>query len=226
MEELLAMVCHELRSPIASMRYAVRAFLGSHAQEDTKQQQLQALIERQTRNMTRLIDDLLDIARMRNDSLRLHCERLDLRAIVAHAVETLASEIDTRGHQLTTVAPDHPLWVTGDPFRLEQVFVNLLANAAKYTGPGGRIAIRIHVRENLGVVRICDSGSGITPELLPHIFQLFRQAGETGSQSLAGLGIGLAIVRTLVEMHGGDVTANSPGAGQGSEFVVCLPMES
>ncbi len=225
MEELLAMVCHELRSPIASMRYAVRAFLGSRAQDTAKHQQLQALIERQTGHMTRLIDDLLDVSRMRNDRLQLHCERLDLRTTVDHAVETLASEMDTRGHQLTTAAPDGPVWVMGDPLRLEQVFVNLLANAAKYTRDGGHIAIRIQARENQALVRVRDSGIGIGPELLPHIFELFRQAGESGSQSLAGFGIGLAIVRNLVELHGGDVTASSRGAGHGSEFIVSLPRE-
>ncbi len=224
--EVLAMVCHELRSPLASVRYALRMFLGTHAQEVAKRQQLQALMERQTARMTQIIDDLLDVSRMRNDSLQLHRERLDLRTTVGHAIDTLASEMDARGHQLTMSAPDCPVWVSGDPARLEQVFVNLLANAAKYTEHGGQLAIRIHFRESQAIVRVRDSGIGIAPQLLPHIFQLFRQAGEAESKPGSGLGIGLAIVRNLVELHGGNVTATSRGLGHGSEFMVCLPGES
>jgi signal transduction histidine kinase len=224
--ELLAMVCHELRSPLASVRYAMRLFVGTQGQEIARRQQLQALIERQTARMTRIIDDLLDVARLRNDRLQLQCERLDLRTTIGLAIETLGSEMDTRGHQLTTSAPDTPVWVAADPFRLEQVFVNLLANAAKYTEHGGRIAISIQVLEDQVIVRVRDSGIGISPQLLPHIFEMFRQAGDAESQPRAGLGIGLAIVRELVELHGGNVTATSRGTGQGSEFIVSLPAEA
>jgi signal transduction histidine kinase len=221
--EVLAMVCHELRSPLASVRYALRLFVGTQAQEVAKRQQLQALMERQTGRMTQIIDDLLDVSRMRNERLQLRIERLDLRATMGHAIDTLASEMDARGHHLIMSTPDTPVWVTGDSFRLEQVFVNLLANAAKYTGHGGQIAIRIHRRENEAIVRIRDSGVGIAPQMLPHVFELFRQAGEPVSQLGSGLGIGLAIVRNLVELHGGSVTATSRGIGHGSEFIVCLP---
>jgi signal transduction histidine kinase len=223
--EVLAMVCHELRSPLASVRYALRLFVGTQAQEVAKRQQLQALMERQTVRMTQIIDDLLDVSRMKNERLQLHCERLDLRTTVGHAIDTLASEMDVRRHQVTMSAPDRPVWVTGDAARLEQVFVNLLANAAKYTGHSGQIAIRIHPRESEVIVRIRDSGIGIAPQMLPHVFELFRQAGEPVSQIGSGLGIGLAIVRNLVELHGGSVTATSRGIGHGSEFIVCLPGE-
>ncbi len=224
-EELLAMVCHELRSPLASVRHAVR-LLGKPAPESAERRQLQAVIERQAGRMSRLIDDLLDVTHVTTDRMRLRCERLDLRLVVAHAVETATSEIEARGHQLVTSAPDRPAWVNGDAFRLEQVFVNLLANAAKYTEHGGRLAIRTDLHDNQAIVRISDSGVGIAPQLLPYIFDLYRQAEQANPQSRAGLGIGLAIVRSLVEQHGGQVAAASSGPGHGSEFTVYLPQHS
>jgi two-component system, sensor histidine kinase len=221
-EELLAMVCHELRSPVAAVRYAMRLW-GNHAPEAPERQQLQTMIARQTGRMTRLIDDLLDVSRVTHERMQLHCELTDLRRIVEHAIDTVASEVDARGHQLISSAPDAPVWVTGDAFRLEQVFVNLLCNAAKYTEYGGRIAIHTDVLDNQAIVRVSDSGIGIEPQLLPHVFDLFRRAEQAGPQSRSGLGIGLSIVRSLVELHGGHVTATSNGAGHGSEFTVSLP---
>lgn len=219
--ELLAMLCHELRGPVAAMRYAIRLW-SSHA-PGIPEQQLQTMIERQAARMTRLIDDLLDVSRVTNERMPLHRERIDLRSVVAHAVETAAPEIEARGHELTSAAPQLPVWVSGDSFRLEQIFVNLLSNAAKYTEYGGRLSIRTEVQDDRAVVRVRDSGIGIAPHLLPYIFDLFRQGEETGPRARAGLGIGLAIVRSLVELHGGTVTAASSGAGHGSEFTVSLP---
>jgi signal transduction histidine kinase len=221
-QELLTMVCHELRSPVAAVRHGVRLWAG-HAPETPERQLLRSMIERQIRSMTRLIDDVLDVSRVANDRMQLQCELLDLRRTVALAIETVASEVDARGHQLVSSVPLDPVWVTGDPFRLEQVFVNLLANAIKYTGHGGRLAIHTELHDNEAIVRVRDSGIGIAPRVLPHIFDLFRQGEQTDVQSRAGLGIGLAIVRSLVELHGGNVCATSRGTGHGSEFTVSLP---
>jgi signal transduction histidine kinase len=223
-QELLATVCHELRGPVAAVRHAIRLW-GSLAPDAAERQPLQAMMERQIRSMTRLIDDLLDVSRVSGDRMRLQCELIDLRQIVAQAIETVASQVDARGHQLVTSAPAEPVWVMGDAFRLEQVFVNLLTNAARYTEFGGRIAIHTDVQDNQAVVRVRDSGIGIAPGLLPHIFDLFQRGDGSDAQSGSGsgLGIGLAIVRSVVELHNGSVTATSSGAGHGSEFTVSLP---
>lgn len=220
---LVAMVCHELRSPLAALRYAIRLW-GTHTPEAPERQKLLAMIERQTARMTRLIEDLLDVSRVSSERMRLNCERIDLRRVVGHAIETTAPDIDAAKHQLTAFAPEGPVWVSGDPFRLEQVFVNLLSNAAKYTGNGGRISIRMVIERRHAVIRVRDSGIGIPPEMLPHVFDLFRQVDETSPQSRSGLGVGLAIVRSLVELHGGYVDAASRGAGKGSDFTVRLPL--
>ena len=143
-----------------------------------------------------------------------------------NAIETLESDIKQRNHRLTTALPDAPVWLQADPGRLEQVFVNLLANASKYTDTGGELTVWMHVRDGQAVVRVRDSGIGIAPEVLPHLFDLFRQADEAAPRSQSGLGIGLALVRNLVESHGGSVTGASAGLGQGSEFTVCLPRET
>lgn len=216
------MVCHELRGPIAAMRYAIRLW-NSQSSDARRQQQVQGMIERQAVRMSRLIDDLLDVSSMANGRMHLKRERLDLRSVVAHAVETTAPEIDAGGHQLTVCAPDEPVWVAGDPYRLEQVFVNLISNAAKYTEHGGWLSIHTDVPGRLAVVRVCDSGIGIAPQMLPHVFDIYRQVDDTGPRARPGLGIGLAIVRSLVELHDGNVIATSKGFGSGSEFTVSLP---
>jgi signal transduction histidine kinase len=147
-----------------------------------------------------------------------------LRVVIRNTIETLESDIRERNHRLTALLPDEPVWLQGDAGRLEQVFVNLLANAARYKDDGGELAIRVTLQDSRVVVRVRDSGIGIKPEVLPRIFDLFKRADEAAPRSKAGLGIGLALVRSLVELHGGCVTATSAGAGQGSEFAVCLPM--
>jgi signal transduction histidine kinase len=221
-EELLAVVCHELRSPVAAVRYAARLW-SSQASGVPGQRSLQSVIERQTGRMTRLIDDLLDTSLAMHGRMQLDCKVTDLRRVVEHAIETVASEMDACGHQLTLSLPSTPLWVKGDPFRLEQVFVNLLGNAIKYTEHGGRLDVIAEVRNDEALVSVRDSGIGISPQLLPHVFDLFRRADEVAAKSRPGLGIGLALVRTLVELHHGSVTATSRGAAQGSEFTVRLP---
>jgi signal transduction histidine kinase len=195
--------------------------------EDTPApQKIKVMIERQVRRMTQLLDDLLDVSRITNGRLHLHPERIDLRDVVSNAIETLESDIKQRNHRLTTALPDAPVWLQADPGRLEQVFVNLLANASKYTNAGGELTVWMHVRDGQAIVRVRDSGIGIAPEALPHLFELFRQADEAVPRSRSGLGIGLALVRNLVEAHGGSVTGASAGLGEGSEFTVRLPREA
>jgi signal transduction histidine kinase len=223
-DEFLAMLSHELRSPLSSICYAVR-LLGKQMGDAPAQQRTQALIERQLGRMTHLVDELLDISRINSGRLRLHHQRIDLRVIVRNAIETLESAVNERNHRLSTELPDAPVWLQGDPGRLEQVFVNLLANASRYTDAGGELTVWVHTKDGQAVVRIRDSGIGIAPNALPHIFDLFKQGNEADPRSKAGLGVGLAVVRNLVELHGGSVSAVSAGAGQGSEFTVRLPTE-
>ena len=224
-DEFLAILGHELRNPLASIHNGVH--LLSHQTEDTPApQKIKAMIERQVRRMTQLLDDLLDVSRITNGRLHLQRERIDLREVVSNAIETLESDIKQRNHRLTTALPDAPVWMQADPGRLEQVFVNLLANASKYTDTGGELAVWMHVRDGQAIVRVRDSGIGIAPEALPHLFEFFRQADEAAPRSQSGLGIGLALVRNLVEAHGGSVTGASAGLGQGSEFTVRLPRET
>jgi signal transduction histidine kinase len=221
--EFLAMLSHELRSPLASIHYAV-SLLGKQMGEAPAQQRMQALIERQLQRMTQLVDELLDVSRITSGRLHLQRERLDLRDIMRNAIETLESNIHERNHRLTTEFADMPVWMEGDPCRLEQVFVNLLANASRYTDDGGELAVAVLTHEGQAIVRFRDSGIGIAPEALPHIFDLFTQAHEGDPRSKDGLGVGLAVVRNLIELHGGSVTAASAGSGQGSEFTIRLPM--
>jgi signal transduction histidine kinase len=224
-DEFLAMLGHELRNPLAAIHNGIH--LLSHQTEETPApQKIKAMIERQVRRMTQLVDDLLDVSRIIHGRLHLQRERIDLRDVVSNAIQTLESDIKQRNHRLTTALPDAPVWLQADPGRLEQVFVNLLANASKYTDTGGKLAVSLHARDGLAVIRVRDSGIGIAPEVLPHLFDLFRQADEAARRSQSGLGIGLALVRNLVESHGGSVIAASAGLGQGSEFTVRLPTET
>jgi two-component system CheB/CheR fusion protein len=176
--------------------------------------------------MTRLTADLLDVAALSRGKLSLERERIDLREVLHQAIETLDSELQRRGHHLATSLPDAPVWLHADSTRLQQVFHNLLSNAAKYTEPSGDMSLSLGTHDGLAVVNIRDSGIGIAAETLPHIFDLFMQADPSARHHRPGLGIGLALVRTLVEMHGGSVVAMSAGVGQGSEFSVRLPLDS
>ncbi len=223
-DEFLAVFSHELRSPLSSIRNAVD-LLGSEMADVTARRRAQALIERQVRRMARLVEDVLEVARITSGGMQLQRERIDLRDIVSDAIETLRPEIHLRQHHLTVTIPDAPVWLQGDADRLEQVLVNLLGNASRYTDPGGELAVRMHTQDGHASVQVRDSGIGITAEALPHIFELFKQANEAQACCRAGLGIGLALVRSLVELHGGSVTAFSAGTGRGSEFTVRLPVE-
>jgi len=223
-DEFLGVLGHELRTPLTSIQNAIY-ILSSESVETSTRQRAQALIQRQLCQMRRLVDDLLDVSQIINGQLRLRRERVDLCVVLSNAIETLESDINERNHRLTATLPDAPIWLHADPCRLEQVFVNLLANASKYTDAGGELAVQVHAQDGQTVVRIRDSGIGIAPEFLPHIFDLFKQADEATQRSKSALGIGLALVRNLVELQGGNVTAASPGRGEGSEFTVRLPCE-
>jgi signal transduction histidine kinase len=221
-DEFLAMLSHELSSPLAAIHHAVR-FMGREGGMAATQQQMLALIERQLTRMTALVEELRDVSRIASGHLHLQRERVDLRDIVRRTIETLEWELEERAHRLSVELPDAPVWLRADPRRLEQVFVNLLANASRYTDAGGQLALRVQVKEAEAIVRVRDSGIGIAPESLPHIFDLFKQGPAADARSGAGLGVGLAVVRNLIEMHRGSVVAASAGVGHGSEFTVRLP---
>lgn len=217
--EFMAVLAHELRNFLSPVSLTLAA-LKSRGAGDPAIEQACATAERQVRNMTRLINDLLDASRIAQGKVSLCLEPVDLGVVVAQAVAGVRPQIEARGHRLETSLPEGALPLEADPARLEQVFLNLLTNAAKYTDPGGRIWLTGECRDRQWVVRVRDNGKGLAPEFLPHVFDLFMQA-EAGSQG--GLGIGLSLVRGLVEMHGGSVAAFSAGLGHGSEFVVRLP---
>jgi signal transduction histidine kinase len=220
--EFMTVFSHELRNSLGAIRSAAR-ILSVDTSADPSAVKARLLIERQVGQMTRLVEDLLDVSRVRNGQLRLKCERIDLRVLAAHAAQTVEFTMQQRHHQMTTSFPDAPVWLRADPARLEQVFVNLLLNAAKYTDEGGNIGLFVEREEVEAIVRIRDSGIGIAPDVLPHVFDLFVQADPSSRRADAGLGIGLALVRSLVERHGGRVTVVSAGLGHGSEFTVRLP---
>jgi CheY-like chemotaxis protein len=192
--------------------------------DDPVIQQAGGIIERQVRQMVRLVDDLLDISRITKGKLRLTPERVELRAAMNRAADSARPLLAARRHEFSLLLPTEPLWVEADPGRLEQVAVNLLSNAAKYTDTGGLVRMTVGREGDDAVVRVLDNGVGIPPDMLPKIFDLFTQVDGSLSRSHGGLGIGLALVRTLVEMQGGRVTASSGGLGKGSEFAVKLPI--
>jgi signal transduction histidine kinase len=222
-DEFLAVLCHELRSPLASIQNAIVILRGRAGEDRALQFRMHTLIERQVCQMTRLATGLLDVARITCGRLRLKRERVDLCAVVRDAIETLEPDFNQRDHRVAATCPDAPVWLHADASRLQQIFVNLLANASKYTDAGGDLALSVHTSAGHAVVCIRDSGIGIARDVLPHIFDLFVQADETDARSRSGLGVGLALVRMLAELHGGSVIAASAGLGQGSEFTVRLP---
>jgi signal transduction histidine kinase/ActR/RegA family two-component response regulator len=221
--EFLATLAHELRNPLAPIRAAVK-ILELNANITPDSQSALAVIDRQTRQMTRLIDDLLDIARITSNKLELRKERIELREVLKAAVETSKPLMEQRGHELIVETDDEPIYLDGDLIRLAQVISNLLNNAAKYTESGGRIWLTGTKKEGNAVVTVRDTGVGIAPEVLPRIFEMFTQVGRTIGGSPGGLGIGLTLVRRLVHMHGGAISVHSDGPGQGSEFIISLPM--
>ncbi len=221
-DEFLAMLAHELRNPLAAI--LGEAQMLGEASDGPALAESREVILRQGRQMTRLVDDLLDASRIRRGDIPLRKVPLEVATEVARAVEAARPLIESRGHELTVSLPPEPLWLEADPVRLVQVLGNLLTNAAKYTEPGGRIALEAGREAGFLAVRVRDNGIGIAPEVLPKVFDLFAQADPTADRSHGGLGIGLALVQSLVERHGGCVSATSAGPGRGSEFVVFLPL--
>jgi signal transduction histidine kinase/ActR/RegA family two-component response regulator len=220
-DEFLAMLAHELRNPLAPITNAVHLMRRARI-EDPLLQQASAMIDRQASRLARLVDDLLEVSRITTGRIQLHLERIDLGGVIERALESTRAIIEQHGHALTVAKPSTPVWLYADAARLEQVLVNLLNNAAKYTNDGGRIEVEAHVEGRHATVSVRDTGVGIEPELLPRIFDLFTQAERTLDRSQGGLGIGLCLVQRLVTMHGGAVEARSV-LGQGSEFLVRLP---
>src|SRR3984885_8125919 len=222
-DEFLATLCHELRSPLASIQNAIVILRGRAGEDVALRLRMHALIERQVCQMTQLAAGLLDVSRITCGRLRLKRERVDLCVVVRDAIETLEADLNQRNLRIAPTWPDALVWLHADAIRLGQVFVNLLANASKYTDAGGELALSVHTHGGHAVVCVRDSGIGIAHDVLPHIFDLFVQADDAAPRSKSGLGIGLALVRMLTELHGGNVNASSAGLGQGSEFTVRLP---
>jgi len=220
-DEFIAMLAHELRNPLAPITNAI-ALLTRDASATPLQQEARALIERQTARLTRLVDDLLDVSRITSGRVQLKREYVTLESVIERAVETARPMLERERHQLTVHHGADPIWLYADATRLEQVVVNLLSNAAKYTPPGGAIRIESHLEGETAVLSVADNGIGIDAELLPQVFDLFTQSERTLDRSRGGLGVGLSVVDGLVKMHGGKVEVTSE-VGNGSRFVIRMP---
>ena len=221
-DQFLALLAHELRNPLAPIRTALDVLRQPNATL-ADSAQAREIAERQLRHMARLLDDLLDVSRIRAGHIELRKEVLDLGAALRSAADASRSVIDERGHTLTIEQPDSPIRVHADPVRLEQILGNILNNAAKYTDPGGQITMSAKDVNGEAVIRVQDTGIGIEPLMIPRVFDLFVQIERRTQFSAGGVGIGLSLVKKLVELHGGRVEAFSAGPGRGSEFVVLLP---
>ncbi|MBQ5965928.1 sensor histidine kinase KdpD, partial [Massilia sp. ZL223] len=219
--EFLAMLAHELRNPLVPI--SMSASLLDRGAGVGHQARLSQVIQRQVEHMAHLLDDLLDAARLSLGKITLNIQPLDINAVIDQAVETVQPRIRERGQRLELRLPPEPVAVDGDPVRLTQVFTNLLSNASKYTQDGGWIRLAVDCGDEI-VVTIADNGSGMAPETIVHVFELFTQGPRTLARSEGGLGVGLNVVRNLVGMHGGAVGVSSPGIGAGSVFTVRLPL--
>ncbi len=222
-DEFLATLAHELRNPLAPIKNSLQILKMPRVDAATVERSRE-MMERQVYHLVRLVDDLLDVSRVMRGKIELRRERVELATVVARAVETVQPLIDAQRHELGVSVPPESLPIDGDPVRLAQVVGNLLTNAAKYTEKGGRIGLTAERDGGVAVLRVRDTGIGIAPEMLPRIFELFVQVDHAATRSQGGLGIGLTLVKNLVEMHHGTVEAHSEGLGKGSEFVVRLPL--
>lgn len=226
-EAFLATLAHELRNPSAAILSAAQLLRVPEA-DDALREYAVELIERQGEHIGRLLEDLMDVSRINEGKVKLRPEVLDLRVVVTHAEKAHRMEIEDRGHELQVLLPADPVWIHGDATRLEQVVSNLLNNAAKYTPGHGHITLRVTIEQPSAeaLLSVTDDGMGLEPHLVPHLFEMFFQAERGLARSKGGLGIGLTLVRMLVELHGGVVTASSPGPGLGSTFAIRLPLSA
>jgi PAS domain S-box-containing protein len=220
-DEFLAILAHELRNPLAAIGNAAQLALkvGTDAESLHWSKEV---IARQVKNLSIMIDDLLDISRINQGKIELKKEPLNIGPVVARAVEAVSHLIEEKRHHLTVSVNMGSMRVNADPTRLEQVVTNLISNAVKYTDPGGSITISASTDTNSVFIKVSDNGIGLSPEMLPQVFELFTQVEKTLDRARGGLGIGLAVVKKLVELHGGDVSVASNGLGNGSEFVIRL----
>jgi CheY-like chemotaxis protein len=227
-DEFLATLAHELRNPLAPLANTLGVLRQAGTDIAVTTHAL-AMMERQVQKLTRLVDDILDVARITKGTFTLRQERVDLVATVHQAVESIQHDITEAHHELALCVPSDPVWITGDSVRLEQVIANLLSNAVKYTEPNGHVALSLEVVRDetespVALLRVTDNGIGLAPELRERIFDLFARGDVSYSRQRGGLGIGLSLVKSLVEMHGGAVNAYSEGVGRGCELVVRLPL--
>ncbi len=223
-DEFLAVMAHELRTPLSAISMAAQLAKDTDSEEERTWGL--GVVAHQVMNLNRLIEDLLDVSRISKGKIHLRKEVVDLSSVIRRSVESVKGLIEERRHELTVSVPPKPMMVEGDPTRLEQVFGNLLTNAAKYMEKGGQIVVAAEVQGTDFVIRVRDRGEGISAEMLPKLFEMFTQVESTTHRARGGLGIGLSLVRTLVEMHGGSVEVTSEGVGLGSEFCVRLPAVS
>ncbi len=221
-DEFLAMLAHELRNPLAAISGATRV-LSTSVVEPNDLAWGRGVLERQVRQLSRLIDDLLDVSRINSGKIRLRREVFDVEPVLRSAAEVVRPLLDDRRHELALIVEPGPIRLHADPARVEQILVNLITNAAKYTESGGNVSVSLGLEGAEVVFRVVDDGVGIPAEQLPRMFELFAQGDRSLDRSEGGLGIGLTLVRALAEMHGGTVSAISPGTGLGSEFIVRLP---
>lgn len=224
-DEFLAMLAHELRNPLAAIRNAV-AILRHNDGDAQIARSASEILDRQVGHMIRQVDDLLDVSRISRGKIELRKERVELSSVVSHAVETIRPLCQSLDHELSVTLPPGAVFLVGDPIRLAQVVGNLLNNACKFTDRGGRVGLTSEVEGNQAVIRVRDTGIGLAAEQLCRIFELFAQVDNSLERARDGLGLGLTLVKKLVEMHEGTVEARSDGPGQGSEFIVRLPLSS
>jgi signal transduction histidine kinase len=217
-DEFLALVAHELRQPLHASLAAVRMMAARASRES--EEYARSIVERQLLQMSRLVEDLLDAARIVRGQIELKAESLDLRAAVEHVADVLRPLIAERRHTFELSLPPEPTIIHADAARIQQALTNLLSNAAKYTEPGGRISVTVESRNRFAEITVADTGRGIDSAALPNIFDLFTR----GASDVRGFGVGLAVTRRLVELHGGTIRARSAGVGRGAEFVVSLPV--
>ncbi len=222
-DEFLATLGHELRNPLATVVNAVN-LLKQAGTDEGLLHDVRDMIERQARHMTRLVDDILDVSRISQGKITLDRAPIELAPAIRRAVDAARPLIEGRQQDLSVSLPAEAIWLEADPIRVEQILVNLVSNATKYTGAGGRIWVMASRIDDEAVITVRDTGVGIEPEMLPRIFEMFAQQGRTLDRSEGGLGVGLTLVKRLAELHGGRVEAASPGVGRGSEFTVRLPI--